>query len=150
MHLKKQLHEFLQKDQVCQTFLATQNQLLRQTNINVAKENAEQVTQNILTNYPTFKNHPELLNLLADALQMIDDDELIAQYSLQDLATLYQSNIKSVPNNPAYYEDLGAFLYAVLDENEEAKIVLQEGIIKAKASLERLEKLLVEIEEEDI
>ncbi|KAA9340258.1 hypothetical protein [Adhaeribacter soli] len=84
----------------------------------------------------------------SSVLLLLNDEAVFSQFDLQDVRELLGSLIELQKFNIDNYLELAHFEYAIMDNNQEAKKIILEGIEKAKQKGEELERLLKIIEKE--
>jgi len=89
----------------------------------------------------TFFLNDKIINFLGDSLQQINHKEHLALYTLQDIKHLYMVLVEYYPDNIQYQEDLIAFVYNVLDDEEEALILID----KAERRMESVRRYFVKL-----
>ena len=92
----------------------------------------------------TFLLDNRVIALLADSLQMADQNDHLKLATLQDIKCIYQLLAESYPDNIQYQENLIAFVYNVLDDEIEALLLID----KVEQRIESTRKYFSEIKKE--
>ena len=86
------------------------------------------------------------INFLADSLQIVNNNRRIKQFELQDIKYIYKLLVRFYPNDVQYHTDLISFVYNVLDDEREAKVLIKETILLVDEKRKHLEGILKSIE----
>jgi len=70
---------------------------------------------------PTLILDDRIINIIADAMQMVNDKERLKSCNLNEIKTLYQLLVKYSPDNLQYQIDLIDFTDNVLNNEDEAQ-----------------------------
>lgn len=84
------------------------------------------------------------ISFLCDSLQQVNQKEHLKLFDLQDLKRIYTLLAENYPDNIQYQEDLIAFVYNVLDDEDEALLLID----KAERRMESTRKYLWKIKKE--
>jgi len=107
------------------------------------KNNQSEIDEKVIILKSIYKNEEQLwnalevidpgiiiservMNLLADSLQMVDDKKRVELFDLNDIKNIYQVLVQYYPNNIQYQIDLISFVYNVLDDEREAKNLINQ------------------------
>jgi arginine utilization protein RocB len=77
---------------------------------------------------------------VADYLQLMNDELNYKNVDLQDIKSIYENIIDMNPYDITFYESLGWYLHNVLDQEEEAKKVVNKGIMIINSKIADLKK----------
>ncbi len=77
---------------------------------------------------------------VADYLQLMKDEINYKNVDLAEIKSIYENIIDMNPYDISFYESLGWYLHNVLDQEEEAKEVVNKGIIIINSKIEDLKK----------
>jgi hypothetical protein len=73
-------------------------------------------------------SNEKIMSIVADGLQMIDDQDQLMSFSLEDIKSIYQLLVKYYPDNIQYQIDLIAYIHNVLDDTDESKRLVAKAI----------------------
>lgn len=73
-----------------------------------------------------FFLNDKVMSFLADSLQQVDQQEHLDLCDLQDIKKIYRLLVDYYPDNIQYREDLIEFVYNVLDDENEALLLIEE------------------------
>jgi hypothetical protein len=130
--LKKVIQDFIKQNETVSDFL--QQGMIDGDKIELFREFLQQANFNIALGIE-----------FAQALQLVNDKELVETYDLSDIDALFTSLLKTQSDNIDTYVEAAHFEWAVMDDEYKAKCIAEVGITKAKAKITELEKLLEEI-----
>jgi hypothetical protein len=94
---------------------------------------------------PLILTNERVMNFFADNLQMINNQERIEQFDLQDIKSIYQILIQYNPDNLQYQIDLIEFVYAVLNDEHETMKLIENVMNLMDEKRVRLQNILNEI-----
>jgi hypothetical protein len=130
--LKKVIQDFIKQNETVSDFL--QQGMIGGDKIDLFRVFLQQTNFNIA-----------LGTEFAQALQLVNDNDLVDTYDLSDIAALFTSLLKTQGDNIETYVEAAHFEWAVVGDEQKAKSIAESGILKAKAKITELEKLLEEI-----
>jgi hypothetical protein len=84
----------------------------------------------------------------ANVLQLLNNEEIISQYSLTDISRLFTSLITLQEFNLDTYVEAAHYEWAVMDNTDTAKVLINQGLDNAKRKIAELERLLATINKE--
>jgi hypothetical protein len=73
-------------------------------------------------------SNEKIMSIVADGLQMIDDQDQLMSFSLEDIKSIYQLLVKYYPDNIQYQIDLIEYIHNVLDDTDESKRLVAKAI----------------------
>jgi hypothetical protein len=102
---------------------------------------------NFLFNIPSEQlNSSEIVNLVADSLQMLEVQELIEQIDLFDILKLYELTLTNNKYNIDFFNDYISYKINVLDETTDAALELGDYIETITEKINNLKQMLATIE----
>ncbi|WP_439585769.1 hypothetical protein [Dyadobacter bucti] len=91
---------------------------------------------------PEQLNSSEIVNLIADSLQLLDPQELIDQFDLLDILALYKLTLTNNKYNIEFFKDYILYKINVLDETKDAVQELTEYVNLIEIKLDELKNIL--------
>ncbi len=105
--------------------------------------------ENTLNNYKKIDQslftNDKVINFFADNLQLSDSDADVRFCELEDILKIYELLVKYYPDNIQYQEDLIAFVYNVMDDENKAKQLITEAMNRIDSKRNYFKTILSEI-----
>jgi hypothetical protein len=89
-----------------------------------------------------FPANIKITSLFLDFIQLIDSEELIAEYDFDDIEKLFKKSCAMNEENYDLHLEYYYFLFNMLDKEKEAKKMLAQYVKMMKAKFEKMSKLL--------
>ncbi len=89
-----------------------------------------------------FYFNSSIINLLCDTLQMVNDADLLKQFTLQDIEKLYEQNIELNPYDISFYEDLAIFENSVLNNQGKSILIAKKALAIIELKRRTLEDII--------
>ena len=81
-----------------------------------------------------------IAEIVADYLQLLKDESNYKNVDLEKIKSIYENLIRINPYDISFYESLGWYLHNVLNQEEEAREVVKNGISIINLKIEDLKK----------
>jgi hypothetical protein len=81
-----------------------------------------------------------IAEMVADYLQLLKDESNYKNVDLEKIKSIYENLIRINPYDISFYESLGWYLHNVLNQEEEAREVVKNGISIINLKIEDLKK----------
>lgn len=107
--------------------------------------NESNIVNEIIFMLSKYKNHPQLIELLANTLHLSNNPELYQQYEIEDLKKLYDLNAKN--QNLSYMSDQVFFYWNILDDGVSTKNLIFQYKNMLKNQIKEFDGLLLEIDD---
>ena len=112
------------------------------------REDADRLIPEIVEIIRASNFNPALGVSFASLLQLATRKEFIDQYTLEDIREIFLSLLALQEFNLEGYIEAASFEWAVMNNPDEAKDIIEIGIEKAESKIRELKELLFEIEGE--
>ncbi len=113
--------------------------------ISINRESPDQIIPKLKAKLQESNYNTALQSQFALYIQLINNIELINEFELKDLISLYSSAIEIQEFNLDYFVELAHFNWAVLDDEIAAREIAQKGIDNANKIKKELELLIEEM-----
>ena len=108
-----------------------------------ADKNEYYIINEIIIMLSKYKNHPQLIELLANSLNLSNNPDLYQQFEIEELKILYDSNVKNQTLSSMF--DQVYFYWNVLDDEESTKSLITKYKKMLEDRVSELNNLLLEI-----
>ena len=106
-----------------------------------AQEKSRKITEHqIKPEYEDFEILSFFCEIEAESLQLLKDESNYKNVDLEKIKSIYENLIRINPYDISFYESLGWYLHNVLNQEEEAREVVKNGISIINLKIEDLKK----------
>lgn len=99
---------------------------------------------------PGFLYSPEVVNLIADSLQILESREMIEQFELDDVLSLYKVTLQNNPSSIENFKDFVFYKINVLCQTKDSLSAITDYVTMLKREHEELSRILQDHHTNDI